>query len=115
MTLTTEVRPAQAPPPEIDLRPKRGWRQVKSGVFTVLMGLCFVLVLIPLVFVLATVLAKGFSVVVTDFPKFFTEDVPITSRSKGPGMGPAIVGTMIITGAATAMAVPLGILGAVYL
>ena len=30
-------------------------------------------------------------------------------------MGPAIVGTLIITGAATAMAVPLGILGAVYL
>jgi phosphate transport system permease protein len=115
MALVTEVRPAELPPPEIDLSPKRGWRQVKSGVATVLMALCFVLVLIPLVFVLATVLAKGFSVVVTDFPKFFTEDIPITSRSTGPGMGPAIVGTLIITGAATAMAVPLGILGAIYL
>jgi phosphate transport system permease protein len=30
-------------------------------------------------------------------------------------MGPAIVGTLLITGAATAMAVPLGILAAVYL
>ena len=30
-------------------------------------------------------------------------------------MGPAIVGTLLITGAATAMAVPLGILGAIYL
>ena len=30
-------------------------------------------------------------------------------------MGPAIVGTIVITGAATLMAVPLGILGAVYL
>ena len=30
-------------------------------------------------------------------------------------MGPAIVGTLVITGAATLMAVPLGILGAVYL
>ena len=30
-------------------------------------------------------------------------------------MGPAIVGTILITGLATLMAVPLGILGAVYL
>ena len=30
-------------------------------------------------------------------------------------MGPAVVGTLLITGAATLMAVPLGILGAVYL
>ena len=30
-------------------------------------------------------------------------------------MGPAIVGTIVITGVATAMAVPLGLLGAIYL
>ena len=30
-------------------------------------------------------------------------------------MGPAIVGTIVITGTATLMAVPLGILGAIYL
>jgi hypothetical protein len=36
MTLTTEVRPAELPPSEIDLRPKRGWRQVKSGLATIL-------------------------------------------------------------------------------
>jgi phosphate transport system permease protein len=116
VAVTTEVRPSAVPPtPEIDLRPKRGWRQTKSAIATVLMGLCFVLVLIPLFFVLATVVSKGFSAVATDFPKFLTEDIPIASRREGPGMGPAIVGTLIITAAATMMAVPLGILGAVYL
>ena len=30
-------------------------------------------------------------------------------------MGPAIVGTIVITGAATLMAVPLGVLGGIYL
>jgi phosphate transport system permease protein len=116
VTATLESRPAaSAPPPEIDLQPKRGWRQVKSGIATALMAASFLLVLVPLVFVLATVVSRGFGVVATDFPKFLTEDIPITSRSKGPGMGPAIVGTLIITAAATMLAVPLGILGAVYL
>ena len=30
-------------------------------------------------------------------------------------MGPAVVGTLLITGAATLMAVPLGVLGGIYL
>ena len=30
-------------------------------------------------------------------------------------MGPAVVGTLLITGAATLMAIPLGILGGIYL
>ena len=46
---------------------------------------------------------------------FLTTDIPITSRRAGPGMGPAIVGTLLITCAATLMAVPLGILAAVYI
>jgi phosphate transport system permease protein len=115
MAVETELPPAGLPPPELDLRPKRGWRTVKNGVFTFLMGASFLLVLVPLFFVLLTLLTKGFGVVVEDFPKFFTEDIPITSRSTGPGMGPAIVGTIVITLGATLLAVPLGILGAVYL
>ena len=79
------------------------------------MLLSFVLVLVPLFFVLLTLVTKGFGVMIKDFPKFFTEDIPVTGRSKGPGMGPAIVGTIVITLAASLIAVPLGILGAVYL
>ena len=45
---------------------------------------------------------------------FLTEEIP-TSRHPGPGMGPAVYGTLLITGAATVMAVPLGVLGGVYL
>jgi phosphate transport system permease protein len=113
MAVETDLRPAASP--ELDLRPKRGWRSMKSGIFTLLMGASFVVVLVPLFFVLLTLLTKGFGVMVKDFPSFFTDDIPVTSRSKGPGMGPAIVGTIIITLGATVLAVPLGILGAVYL
>src|SRR5207248_3250325 len=41
--------------------------------------------------------------------------IPIRSRAVGPGMGPAVVGTLLITLTATILAVPLGVLAAVYL
>lgn len=66
---------------------------------------------IPLGFVLFYVVSKGASVV---NPKFLTSEIPAISRRPGPGMGPAIIGTLVITLAATLMAVPLGILAAVY-
>ena len=47
--------------------------------------------------------------------EFLTEDIPFVDRLPGGGMGPAVVGTLLITGAATLMAVPLGILGGIYL
>jgi phosphate transport system permease protein len=67
---------------------------------------------VPLLFVLAYVVKKGAGIVDLDF---LTKDIPIVTRLPGPGMGPAIVGTLLITLAATLMAVPLGILAAVYI
>ena len=67
---------------------------------------------IPLAFVVGYLLQKGAGIVDWDF---LTDDIPISSRLRGPGMGPAVLGTLIITGAATLMSVPLGVLAAVYL
>src|SRR5690606_30501275 len=47
--------------------------------------------------------------------EFLTEDIPRNYRNAGPGMGPAILGTLLITGMAALIAVPVGVLGAVYL
>ena len=47
--------------------------------------------------------------------QFLTEDIPIISRKPGGGMYPAIVGTLVITFWAAVMAVPLGVLAAIYL
>ncbi len=73
------------------------------------------MVLVPLAAVLASLIARGGGVMLAAFPDFFTEEIPRFSRRAGPGMGPAVVGTLLVTAAATAMAVPLGVLGAVYL
>jgi phosphate transport system permease protein len=98
-----------------DLTTRRSWRSTKSSIMTGLMFLAFLAVLVPLIFVLGTVVARGAGIVFRDFPKWFTEEIPIRERAKGPGMGPAIVGTIVITAAAAAIAIPIGILGAVYL
>ncbi len=99
----------------IDLRPRPTWRRAKSVIMSVLMGLCVVAVAIPLAMIIHAVISKGAGTAFEAFPAFFTHDVPVISRKAGPGMRSAIVGTLLVTGGATLIAVPLGILGAVYL
>ena len=89
------------------------WRQVKSALATTAIVAALIVAVIPLVLIIVYVVSKGWSSVTTS--GWFTDDIPIFSRAVGPGMGPAIIGTLLITGAATAMAVPLGVLGGVYL
>lgn len=98
-----------------DLRAKRSGRSVKSSIMTGLMVLSVVLVALPLVAVVWAVLGRGFLVAFKDFPAFFVDEIPIIARRAGPGMGPAILGTLLVTGAATLISVPLGVMGAVYL
>jgi phosphate transport system permease protein len=98
-----------------DLEAKPSWRSKKSQLMTVLMVLAVVAVLVPLVAVVWSVVSRGASAVFASFPDFFTAEVPIVSRRPGPGMGPAIVGTLLATLGATMLAVPLGVLGAIYL
>jgi phosphate transport system permease protein len=97
-----------------NLREPAGWRRTKNRIATVLMWISFVVVIIPLVFVLYTVIAKGASVISWQFltggpipPNVLPADVG--------GMGPAVLGTIEIVALASAIAVPLGVLGAIYL
>ena len=109
MTTTMDAPPV-VPPPS-DLSPKRSGRAVRNALATTLMGLSLLIVMIPLAFVLITVIQKGAAAISWGW---FTDDIP-PGRRPGPGMGPAVVGTILTTGLATLMAVPLGILGAIYL
>jgi phosphate transport system permease protein len=100
--------------PKVDLREPAGWRRTKNRIATVLMMLALVLVIIPLGFVLYTVIAKGASIISWSF--LTGGPIPPNVLPAGVGgMGPAVIGTLEITGLATVMAVPLGVLGAVYL
>jgi phosphate transport system permease protein len=99
----------------ITLEPRFSWRTLKNWIMTGLMIAGFVAITIPLVAILVSLISRGAPIAFKAFPDFFTETIPVVSRRSGPGMGPAILGTLLCTGGATLIAVPLGILGAVYL
>jgi phosphate transport system permease protein len=100
-------------PQKVNLQEPKGWRRTKNRIMTTFMVTSFVVVLIPLAFVLITVIGKGASVISWSF---LTSSIPPVVAPAGVGgIGPAIVGTIEITAVATVIAVPLGILGAIYL
>ena len=107
--------PDATPTVALDLRAKPSWRSTKNHVVTALMVVAFAAVLLPLVAVMWSLISRGAGVAFGGFPDFFTSEIPVVSRKAGPGMGPAILGTLLVTGGATLIAVPLGILGAIYL
>jgi phosphate transport system permease protein len=96
----------------IDRSAARSWRHVKSQLMAAVLGLSFVVVAVPLLLVLWSVVTKGLEVMSWEF---LTTDVAASERRTEGGVGPAIVGTLQATGIATLLAVPLGVLGAVYL
>jgi phosphate transport system permease protein len=101
-------------PQKVDLREPAGWRRNKNRIATWLMVLSFILVIIPLGFVLVTVIAKGASAISWSF--LTSGPIPPTVAPPGTGgLGPAVLGTIEITALATVLAVPLGVLGAIYL
>ena len=112
--MATLTAPPPAAPPTDILRPRRGTgrRRVKSAFATFVIILTFLIALIPLVLVVAYIVSKGADVISKDF---LTGDIAFSTRSTEGGIGPAIVGTIVITAGAALMAIPLGILGGIYL
>jgi phosphate transport system permease protein len=104
---------ATAQQPAVDLREPPSWRRTKNRIMTVLMVLALLIIMVPLVFVLVTVISKGIGIISW---QFLTASIPpnVLPANIG-GMGPAIVGTLEITALASVIAIPLGVLGAIYL
>ena len=113
MAVVSEPAGASGPAGRPDLREPAGWRRTKNQIMTAAMWLAFALVLIPLGLVLYTVIDKGAKAINWQFLTNGTIPPNVLPLGIG-GMGPAVVGTLEITGFAALVAVPLGVLGAVY-
>ena len=96
----------------VDLTARGGWRAAKNRIMTVVLASSFVVVMIPLALALGLVVMRGMKVMSW---QFLTGPIAATEQRPKGGIGPAISGTLVITGMATLMAVPLGLLGAIYL
>ena len=125
--MTATLERSDPPPPMFDLKASTmsGGRRWRNRLATGFMIFSFLVAAIPLAFVIVNVVTKGIAVISADW---FTKDIPDVASSALAskfgatnvepvvyGMAPAIVGTLLTTGLATLLAVPLGILGAVYL
>jgi phosphate transport system permease protein len=97
----------------VELREPGGWRRAKNQVMIGGMWVAFAVLLIPLGFVLVTVISKGAHAISWQFLTNGTIPPNILPVTEG-GMGAAIVGTLEITACAALLAIPLGVLGAVY-
>jgi phosphate transport system permease protein len=87
-------------------------RRAKDRAFTVFMGVCVILALVPLTLIVSYVVGRGWSALSLNL---FTKEPsgPLTPSSGG--IVQAFYGTALIVGMAVLIAVPLGMLAAIYL
>lgn len=109
-------------------------RRFRNRLATVSLWFAMVAAIVPLLLVVAVLIAKGgrylgWHFFTGDIPRVTGQtadrcaSVPVALREKynlscgvpRPAMGPAIVGTLLSTGLAALIAIPIGVLGAVYL
>ncbi len=88
-----------------------GTRKATDRLVTLLVGSAFAVAMVPLVSILFTVLSNGFSVLGIEFFTFSMRNVV----GEGGGVYHAMAGTLLITGAATIISVPIGLFAAIYL
>ena len=100
--------PARGNPFQRSMAERRTFFNTGLTVLAVLLSLC---AMFPLFSVLYMLLVKGAALL---SPSLFTELTP-GAGMEGGGIGNAIVGTLVVVAVSTALALPLGFLGAVYL
>jgi len=86
-------------------------RKFVSGLVVFLCALAVAVALVPLFFVFAYVLQKGFSSLNWDF---FTK-MPKPVGESGGGMANAMLGTLYLIAIASVLAIPVGVIAGVYL
>jgi len=86
-------------------------RKAISGAFAVFCTASVLLALVPLGFILFFVVRQG----VQSINLAFFTHLPLPVGEAGGGMANAIVGTLLVSGLAAAMAVPIGVLSGIYM
>ena len=89
---------------------RRVFRRVKSNVMTVVLMACVLAAVLPLLFILGTLLLKGAGSLSLDF---FTK-MPAPAGENGGGVANAIVGTLLMVGTACLIGIPVGIGAGVF-
>ncbi|MFB8279709.1 phosphate ABC transporter permease PstA [Nocardia colli] len=110
MTTTTLDKPIKAP----TFRDVSLGRKIRNNLATVVVWLCFGIALIPLVWVLFTVISNGIEAVAS-LDWWQKSQKGILPEQTGGGVYHAIYGTVVQSAVAAVIAVPIGVMAAVYL
>lgn len=89
---------------------RRSLRRASSTLMVALTGLAVLLALLPLLLILLTLIIRGASSLSWEF----LTTLPAPAGETGGGVVNAIVGTILIVGMASLMALPTGILAGIY-
>jgi phosphate transport system permease protein len=110
MTDTTLDRAVKSP----TFHPIGTARKLKNTIATILFGTSFVIAMIPLVWLLYTVLSRGFQAIISS--TWWSRSLAgVLPEQFNGGVYHAIYGTIIQALIAAVLAVPLGIMAAIYL
>src|SRR5512133_1276698 len=110
MATTTPLAPAVL---TFQLEPVSARRRVTNRVMTVLVVVAFLLAMAPLISVAWSVIGEGYEQL---SPYFFTHSMRgVIGGAENGGIYHAILGTVMITLAATVISVPFGLFTAIYL
>lgn len=112
--MTTTISTNTSTNASLDLRKPSGPRTLTNTLATVYVSLAAVLAIVPLVWILYSVISKGIALIVD--PNWWLQSQRgITPRREGGGAYHAIVGTIEIGLICALIAVPLGVMGAIFL
>jgi phosphate transport system permease protein len=112
VSVSEPLVPAEADPKDLSRRSLSTRRRIADVVATAAIWLSVAIVVVPIVLVIFYVVIKGGRMISWEF---LTGRIPRQLASEGGGIGPAIAGTILMTGVASVLAIPLGVLGAIYL
>jgi phosphate transport system permease protein len=102
------------PPPAPTIGRLSGRRAIADRVATVLVWVAFLVALVPLVWILWTVVTKGYSLLL-DAHWWTNSQAGVSPRREGGGAYHAIVGTVLMAAVTAIITVPIAIFTAVYL
>jgi phosphate transport system permease protein len=110
--MTTVSIPSGSPAASITSSRLALRRRLANGIATAGMWAAMGIVILALGLLVYYIVSRGAHII---SGRFLAADIRANTRKAGGGIGPAIVGTLVMTGAAAVAAIPLGVLGAVYL
>jgi phosphate transport system permease protein len=110
MTATTLDQPIKAPA----FRQISLGRKIRNTLATLVMWLCFAITLVPLAWVLIVVVSKGYRAVISQ-GWWTNSQFGVLPEQFAGGVYHAIFGTVVQAGVAAIIAIPLGVMAAIYL